>query len=328
MSIGGFCSAVVADAINYATFDVDKPVVIVAASGNTATGVMYPAKQAPVIAVGATDHNDERAYFSNRGEELDVVAPGVGIWSTVPENGYDAFSGTSMASPHVAGIAGLLLAQRPALSAGQVREILRQSADDLGDDGFDRYYGHGRVNAYQALQTETPEEPEPPERAECPDSPCGATMAVSGEADAEDLLRRLRDVRDQVFAQDPGRRWVRVYYANQFEVAWLIATDSQLRADALAGIRAFDPVFQALIGDQAQASPFVLTWDHVAAAERALMGLAEHGSPEIHDAIVGEWAKVDPYRFVGWEVQAVWEQLRAEERPKRIHLPFVINPGE
>jgi len=323
MSLGGpLCSQTVADAVNYAYFD--GGVVIVAAAGNNGGSISYPAKHDPVLAVGATDHNDHRAYFSNFGDELDVVAPGVTIFSTVPNDGYDAFSGTSMASPHVAGVVGLLLAQRPDLSNGQVREILRQSADDLGESGFDRYYGYGRVNAYQALQTDTPDEPAAPDRAECPPAVCGASAVLASEPDGQSILSNLRAVRDEVFTQDPGRRWSRIYYEHQFEVVRLLTSDSQLRADARAGFRAFDPVFRALLDDDDAGPPAILTPELIEAAERALMGVAERGSPAVHDDIVREWEKVDPYRFVGWDVRGVWEQLRLEEQSKRIYLPIVL----
>jgi subtilisin family serine protease len=320
MSLGSpNCSQTIADAINYAY---DKDVVIVAASGNNGGSIGYPAKHAPVIAVGATDHNDHKAYFSNYGDELDVVAPGVSIFSTVPNNGYDAFSGTSMASPHVAGVVGLLLSQRPDLSNGQVREILRQSADDLGQGGFDTYYGYGRVNAHQALQAETPDEPPAPEDADCTSTgPCAAGVAVEGTEDGSSILSDLRAVRDEVFTEDPGQRWVDIYYEHQGEVAWLLATHKELRADALAGFRAFAPVFRAGLGEGPSVT---LTPDLIEAAREALMGVAEHGSEEVHDDIVREWEKVDPYRFVGQDVLEVWDQLKQEERTMKVYLPLVM----
>ena len=324
MSLGSTgCSQTIADAINYAYFDGDEGAVIVAAAGNSGASIGYPAKLPPVIAVGATDHKDTRGYFSSYGEALDVVAPGVRILSTVPNNGYDTFSGTSMAAPHVAGVAGLLLAQRPDLSQGQVREILRQSANDLGQEGFDRYYGYGRVNAHQSLEEDTPDEPAAPEQAECPPSVCGASAAVAGESDGPTLLRNLRAVRDEVFTQDPGRRWSRIYYEHQYEVAWLVVSDSQLRADVLAGHRAFDPVFRALLSDDDVAPRVILTAELIEAARRTMMGVAESGSSAVHDVITHEWERVDPYRFAGWDVRKVWDQLRREQSTA-IYLPLVL----
>lgn len=322
MSLGGYsCSTTIADAVNYAYFD--KGVVIIAAAGNSGGSIAYPAKLTPVIATGAIDHNDIRAFFSSYGDKLDVVAPGVGIWSTVPNGGYDSLSGTSMASPHVAGVAGLLLAQRLDLTNDQVREILRQSADDLGESGFDRFYGFGRVNAAQALTTDTPSEAETPEQAECPLSVCGASVAVAGEADGESILGNLRSVRDQVFTQDPGQRWVDIYYQHQFEVAWLVMTDSQIRSDALAGFRAFEPVFRALLSEDSNDSPVMLTPELIETAERALMGVAEESSSEVREDILREWEKVKPDRFIGWDVQDVWNQLILENQSNMLYLPLV-----
>lgn len=318
MSLGGSCSQTIADAVNYAYFD--KGVVIVAAAGNNGGSIGYPAQHAPVIAVGATDHNDSRAYFSSYGDELDVVAPGVTILSTVPQNGYDTFSGTSMAAPHVAGVVGLLLAQRPELKNSQVHQILRTSADDLGQSGFDRHYGFGRVNAYQALQTATPSEPAAPERAVC--SGCGATVALADQADGASLLSNLRALRDKVFTQNPGRRWSQIYYVHQSEVAWLLVSDDQLRTDAIVGIRAFDPVFQALLDEQAV--PVQLTADLIEIARHVLIRIAEQGSPTMHNDMLREWERISPDRFVGWDVRAVWEQLRQEEQPNLLYLPTIL----
>jgi hypothetical protein len=80
-----------------------------------------------------------------------VAAPGIGILSTVRGGSYQSWSGTSMAGPHVAGLAGLVIAQNPARSNAQVRQVIQQSADDLGTPGRDDYFGYGRVNAERAL---------------------------------------------------------------------------------------------------------------------------------------------------------------------------------
>ena len=143
---------------------VNAGVVVVAAagnSGNTATGstVNYPAKSECVIAVGATNVGDVLATFSSTGPELDVVAPGVSILSdykdVTPRDGLNRdtlyMSGTSMACPHVAGTAALMLSVNPSLTPSQVQEILQDTAIDLGTGGFDTYYGYGRIDAAQAV---------------------------------------------------------------------------------------------------------------------------------------------------------------------------------
>lgn len=321
MSLGGGCSSAIADAVNYAHFN--KGVMVVAAAGNNSGSILFPAAHDPVIAVGATDKDDKRAWFSNQGERLDVVAPGVNIHSTVPKNGHDTMSGTSMASPHVAGVVGLLLAQRPELTNNQIRDILRQSADDLGPNGFDKEYGYGRVNAYRALQTVAPANPKPPQRAEsCP--VCGASAAAADGPDGQSLLTTVRAVRDQVFTQDPGKRWARIYYEHQFEVAWLVMSDSQLRAEVLEGMRAYDPIFQALLNDDPTAPTVALTPELIETARRVMMGVAERGSPAVHDVIVQEWERVNPDRFAGWDVREVWEQLRLENQASnQLYLPLI-----
>jgi subtilisin len=140
-------------------------VVVVAAagnSGNTATGstVNYPAKFECVIAVGATNVNDVLATFSSTGPEVDVVAPGVSILSDYkdvsPTDGRNCdtlyMSGTSMACPHVAGTAALMLSANPSLTPAQVQTILQGTAKDLGTVvGFDNYYGYGRIDASHAV---------------------------------------------------------------------------------------------------------------------------------------------------------------------------------
>jgi subtilisin len=129
-------------------------VLVVAAAGNSGTKgkrntIGYPAKYASVMAVGAVDSNNTRASFSSVGSELEVMAPGVNILSTVPGNGYDSYNGTSMASPHVAGAAALVMAGNPGLSNVQVRQKLVNTAIPLGD-AF--YYGKGVIDVYAATR--------------------------------------------------------------------------------------------------------------------------------------------------------------------------------
>ena len=146
----------------------DKGAVIVAAAGNAgSSGKYYPAAYEGVIAVTATDQNDRSASFSSYGEWVSVSAPGVSIYSTMPtypvfatdwngfKQNYDYASGTSMAAPVVAGEAALILSHYPDLTADQVAEAIRNTADDLGVPGFDPYYGWGRVNAATALKMDT-----------------------------------------------------------------------------------------------------------------------------------------------------------------------------
>ncbi|MCS7221299.1 MAG: S8 family serine peptidase [Anaerolineae bacterium] len=155
MSFGGtYYSTTLRDAIAYAA---SRGVLLVAAAGNNnSSSPFYPAYFEEVMAVAATDSNDARASWSNYGNWVDISAPGVGIYSTYFDGAnstYATMSGTSMAAPHVVGVAGLLLAQHPGRSAAELRSLLEGSADDLGELGKDVYFGYGRVNAYRALTT-------------------------------------------------------------------------------------------------------------------------------------------------------------------------------
>ena len=131
---------------------------VVAAAGNSgADRLLCPARQVEALAVGATTPDDTRAGFSNYGEGLDLVAPGQSIYSTVPGDSYAEKSGTSMATPHVAGLAALVWSLFPDLTRDEVRDIMEATADDLGSPGWDADFGFGRINAGRAVATRLPD---------------------------------------------------------------------------------------------------------------------------------------------------------------------------
>ncbi len=143
----------------------------VAAAGNSGNPrgkdnkVIWPARYDSVIAVATTDTNDNRAWWSSTGDQVELAAPGVSIPSTWKDGGYNTISGTSMASPHVAGTAALVIATGITDANGngrindEVRLRLQQTADDLGDPGRDSWYGFGLVDADEAAPNTTPVEP-------------------------------------------------------------------------------------------------------------------------------------------------------------------------
>ena len=151
MSLGNYAeSKYLHDAVKYAYA---KDVVLIAATGNDNTDELgYPAAYKEVIAVSATDPYQERAGFSNFGTYVDVVAPGVNIPSTYPDRQYAALSGTSMAAPHVSGLAGLIRSLNPKLSNEDVYNMIKNSVTDLGVQGKDIYYGYGEINVERALE--------------------------------------------------------------------------------------------------------------------------------------------------------------------------------
>lgn len=143
---------------------IDAGVVVVAAMGNEfeeGNPTEYPAAMPEVCAVGATRRDDRRAWFSNTGKHIDLVAPGVEILSTTPtykyddpegKRKYDAMDGTSMATPCVAGAAALILARHPGFTPAQVIKQLTSSADRVANaKKGSPSYGGGRLNVRKAL---------------------------------------------------------------------------------------------------------------------------------------------------------------------------------
>mgnify|MGYP001570952839 FL=1 len=164
MSLGGTGgSSVVEDAVNYAWA---KGVVVCAAAGNSSTNTpFYPAFYPNCIAVAATDQNDNKASFSNFGDWVDIAAPGVMIYSTVPPGPcplcdttrYKYLAGTSMACPHVAGVAALVY---PLVSDtngdGKVNDEVRRAVEQGVDLLPDKSIGSGRLNAFKAVSGAPP----------------------------------------------------------------------------------------------------------------------------------------------------------------------------
>ena len=168
---GGGASTIITNAIENAKSNGrnGKGAVVVFAAGNNNSSVEYPAYLSNVLAVGALSPCDERTsptscdgefwWGSNYGPELDICAPGVLMYSTDIQGSsgysdgdyYSKFNGTSSATPVVAGVAALILGLNPNLTATEVENILKTTADDLGSSGWDQYTGYGRVNAYKAL---------------------------------------------------------------------------------------------------------------------------------------------------------------------------------
>ena len=169
LSLGGGYSSAVADAVNYA---VSHGALVIAAAGNDGSAnLIYPAALSNVLSVGATNDLNVLAPYSNYGYGLDIVAPGGDTSRTLHNYEYNTdfpagilqqtyyggsidyyfFQGTSMAAPHVAGLAALLKSKNKSLTASDITSIIENSATDLGATGYDTYYGYGVIDAAKAL---------------------------------------------------------------------------------------------------------------------------------------------------------------------------------
>ena len=157
MSLGGQgTSYTLASAIDYA---VQRNVVVVVAAGNDNINsqYQYPANANGVISVGALQNYNglDKSYFSNYGPDVDIFAPGSNIYSLAPNNGYSSKSGTSMAAPHIAGLAALIRSVQPGLSPASVRARMIANSVDLttsgGSPGWDEIFGFGMMNPVASL---------------------------------------------------------------------------------------------------------------------------------------------------------------------------------
>jgi len=149
---GESCSSALQAAVNSAYV---AGLLLVAASGNESSSVASPANCAYVIPVGATDQGDNLASFSNYGGEMTnrgLTAPGESLLTTDISGAYAYASGTSFSAPMVSGLAALIWSARPSITNTQVWDVMKNSADDLGLPGADRYFGFGRINAFKAMQ--------------------------------------------------------------------------------------------------------------------------------------------------------------------------------
>ncbi len=194
---------------------------LIAAAGNSGNpagrgdNVIYPAEYDSVIAVAASASNDRRASFSSTGPAVELIAPGVSVLSTIPDNKYGTKSGTSMASPHAAGVAALAWAVNPSLTNVEIREVLQQTAEDLGLSANHQGYGLVRADLAVAAVLEL----EPPATGtisgkvedESNGAIVGATVVVEGtnlsattDADGKYLLENVPAGERQVTASAEG----------------------------------------------------------------------------------------------------------------------------
>ncbi|WP_376792868.1 S8 family peptidase [Thermoflexus sp.] len=338
------CSQTIARAINYAF---ERGSLLIAASGNDSdkTRLSYPAASPRVLSVGASDHYDQEAGFSNRSQELDILAPGKNVYSLDRGGGYRTASGTSAAAPHVSGVAGLVWSARPTLTNVQVWWILYQSADDLPGtttlfegsssttleglqpaDLSHKVYlpfvskmrtTFGRLNAYRALRISVAGQVSAPQdncssEPDCPPG-CPAEIVVSGELTEPDDLRLLRAFRDKVLAQSPiGQRWLTLYQQHRLETALILAFDEKFRTQTRLALRQWLPLFQALTyPDSTPDQQAILTSEQAEVLENVITGLMDRGSSQLRSDLAEVQETLQVRRFIGWDVRDAWRELNA-----------------
>jgi len=176
-------------------------VLTVAAAGNSGGGSFsYPASYEGVLSIAAVDNTTAVADFSQKNSRVDLAAPGVNVTSTFPMDGncqickelgvsaYGTISGTSMATPHVSGVAALLWSFEPLAGISDIRDAMLESAEDLGQPNRDNSYGFGLVKALDALELlnggpiiGTPNSPTDPPASPPTDPPFELPIGISCE---------------------------------------------------------------------------------------------------------------------------------------------------
>jgi len=224
-------SAAIAEAVRLGSL-------VVAASGNSGlegSPPSYPAVSAHVFTVAATDQSDEPASFSSRSQWVDIAAPGVDIpVATALDNSYAAESGTSFASPMVSGAAAWLWTVRPDLDAGQVAEILRESARDVGTPGFDTATGYGILDLAAALVAPTPQR----DSAEPNDDVATATTVTTRTRPSGQTSGRVaayEDPRDVLRVWLPAKKRLTVTASSDSGVGLALYQGTLAASDRIAG---------------------------------------------------------------------------------------------
>jgi subtilisin family serine protease len=222
------------EAVAYAA---SRGVLLVAAMGNVSDttpldAARYPAAFAEVIAVGSVDDRNQLSSFSVRGsgaQTVELLAPGENIYSTCAGGSYaSGGSGTSYAAPLVSGLAALLKGQNPQLKAGEIRQLLRGTADDLGAAGCDPVYGYGLINVSRALRaapqgeagqptTSGPDQPPDTDKT-LPVGPLRQAKSGSGTGEKvyayPNPLRPLQDETARIAYSVEKSGWTTVYVYN------------------------------------------------------------------------------------------------------------------
>lgn len=305
------CSKTIANAINYAY---NKGSFLVAAAGNNGKGTLsYPSASSRVLPVIATTILGRRASFSNFGPGAELAAPGDNIFSTYTSPEYKQLDGTSMASPLVAGIAGLALSRRAGLTNPQLYWLLRNSTDDMGEPGYDQQTGFGRINAYEAVSKDIGGvvDKGPDGCNSEPSSGCGncSTSLVLGTEAKNGSQALLYQFRDSVLKPSVvGARWTSLFYTHNVEMGYLILMNPTLRTTAYDMVMHMQPAIRTLLGAGDTSTVFTDQDFRLISAFRSQL-LAD-ASPRLRTAVNDEWSRIQPQQFVGKKVTEIWKSLQ------------------
>lgn len=289
------CSKTIARAINYAW---DRGAILIAASGNDSnkSEISYPASSSRVLAVGATDHRDREASFSNRAPDLDILAPGDEIYSldlSSKSPAYREASGTSAATPFVSGTAGLLLGRRPGLKNAQVWSILRTTANPVSGLAAPRLNARAALASTSTTSFAAPVDDCETEPDSCPPG-CLAEVALAGDQEFLSQLAVLHSFRAQVLEASPrGRQWSDAYRKHRLEVARLVLTDEAFRSRARTALRLWLP-FVAATADPGRPAERA-TQQRVAAAREILSDLRNRAGAELRADLAAAERDLTPY---------------------------------
>ncbi len=300
MSLGGTCANLWADAVNYAY---EEGALMVAAAGNlTPFVVVWPARFNRVIAVSATDDQDDLAWFSSFGAEVDVAAPGQGIPTLDLDGAVNDMSGTSAATPHVAATAGLMLSRNPDLTNDEMHQILRDTAEQQiwwWDPNW--LYGYGRINTFRAVQMA----PTPPSEVyqPGPDS-CifGLDQFTSGLPDTAGLSASYA----RLASDAPVRHLAGRFSHHSQQLAALLMVDASLRRQLGDLLQSARPLADSLVAGDDQA---VLSADLIRQAEAFVSALSEAASPGLRADLAEAWEALDPWSLAGQSVQTLVDRL-------------------
>lgn len=246
LSLGGSSfSQTEQDAVNYAT---SKGVIVVAAAGNNSNNSpVYPAADSGVLAVSASDSNDNLASFSSYGSDVFVSAPGDNITSTYNNGGYAQMSGTSMAAPHLAGLLGLALSYQGS-SGKNIIDAIKQTSDKVGSypydsNGWNQYFGYGRIDAGKfltllagATPTPTPTASAQPQPTQTGATAPHATKVFSFNVDLEGTIDSIDLANSKIVVKINGiSQNVGVYSGNLVDL--FVNNQSSLLASLTVGER-------------------------------------------------------------------------------------------